>query len=224
MGEVAFDSLAIKAVPGPDLDSALDKAKGVLLSGGAVAFPTESFYGLAVNIMDDVAIRRLFSIKGRQENQPILILIPDKTSLSKYVEEVPGTALKLMDMFWPGGLTLIFRAGAGISPLLTAGTGKIGIRLSGHEVASGLARTTGHPITGTSANKSGQPACVNAREVYDSIGAGLDLILDGGETKGGRGSTILDITTDPPQLIREGMISVKDIEMKTYSRPNLAVK
>lgn len=198
----------VKIDPGAGFEAALNSAKQVLLSGGIVAFPTESFYGLAVNIMDDNAIRRLYSIKERQENQPILILIPNRNSLGNYVEEIPEVALKIMDRFWPGGLTLIFRANDKISPLLTAGTGKIGIRLSGHDVATGLSRTVGYPITGTSANKSGQPACINAREVYDAIGKKLDLILDGGKTKGGKGSTILDVTVDPPLLIREGVVRI----------------
>jgi L-threonylcarbamoyladenylate synthase len=198
----------VKIDPGAGFEAALHIAKQVLLSGGIVAFPTESFYGLAANIMDDNAIRRLYSIKERQENQPILILIPNRNSLGKYVEEIPEIALKIMDRFWPGGLTLIFRANDKISPLLTAGTGKIGIRLSGHNVATGLSQTVGYPITGTSANKSGQPACINAREVYDAIGKELDLILDGGETKGEKGSTILDVTVDPPLLVREGMVRI----------------
>lgn len=198
----------IKIGPGAGFDEALDRAKQILLSGGIVAFPTESFYGLAVNIMNDNAIRRLYSIKGRQKNQPILILIPNRNSLGKYVEEIPEIALKIMDRYWPGGLTLIFKANDKISPLLTAGTGKIGIRLSGHNVATGLSRAVGYPITGTSANKSGQPACINAGEVYDAIGKELDLILDGGETKGDKESTILDVTVDPPLLIREGMVRI----------------
>ncbi len=215
MGEVTDKTIFIKSESGPDLDAALKRAKQVLLSGGTVAFPTESFYGLAVNTRDDKAINRLYSIKKRQKDQPILILIPDRESLSRYVKDISETAVRIMDTYWPGGVTLVFRANNSVSSLLTAGTGKIAVRLSGHKVATGLARAVGCPVTGTSANRSGQPACVSAKEVYDSIGNELDLILDCGETKGGRGSTILDITTDPPQLIREGMVTIKDIESVT---------
>jgi L-threonylcarbamoyladenylate synthase len=203
----------IKIAPGPGFDSALDRAKQILLSGGTVAFPTESFYGLAVNIMDNDAIMRLYSIKGRQKRLPILILIPNRDSLERYVKEIPEIAIKIMDEYWPGGITLIFRANDKISPLLTAETGKIAIRLSSHNVATGLARAVGYPISGTSANKSGQPSCTNAEEVYDAIGKELDMILDGGETRGGKGSTIIDVTIDPPRLIREGMVKLEDIEL-----------
>jgi len=106
----------------------------------------------------------------------------------------------------------LFKAGSGISPLLTSGTGKIGVRISSHPLAAALARAVDSPITGTSANISGKPGCVTAKEVYSSLGRGVDLILDGGETKGGKGSTILDVTVDPPEIIREGMISREQLQ------------
>jgi L-threonylcarbamoyladenylate synthase len=184
----------------------LDEAKKVLLSGGIVAFPTESFYGLAVNAMNEKAIQRLFHIKKRRSNRPILILIHDVNVLPRYVEYIPEVARVLIDRFWPGGLTLIFKAGPNISPLLTAGTGKIGTRLSSHPTATALARSIDGPITGTSANISGQPALLSAEEVYQYLGNKVELILDGGKTKGEKGSTILDITMDPPVILREGMV------------------
>jgi len=190
-----------------DLDACLNRAADVLLSGGVVAFPTESFYGLAVNAMDDKAIHRLFAIKKREMDHPVLILIPSIEVLEKYTEHIPATAHKIIKQFWPGGLTLIFRAGRKISPLLTAGTGKVGIRLSSHPLATSLARVVGVPITGTSANISGQDACRNAEEVYNSLGKEVNIILDGGETQGGKGSTILDVTVTPHGILREGMVS-----------------
>lgn len=185
----------------------LDEAKEILLAGGMVAFPTESFYGLAVNARNEDAIHRLYRVKKRRNDRPILILIHDEHVLARYVEPVPEIARKLIERFWPGGLTLIFRAGPNISPLLTAGTGKIGIRLSSHPVVTALARSIDGPITGTSANTSGQPACINAEEVYQSLGDEIELILDAGEAAGGEGSTILDVTVHPPRILREGMIS-----------------
>ena len=178
----------------------------MILSGGVVAFPTESFYALGVNATDEKAIERLFVIKKRQENQPILILIPTIETLDEYVKTISETARKFIKRFWPGGLTLIFEAGPKISPLLTAETGKIGIRLSSHPVATSLAHEVGLPITGTSANISGQPASTTAEEVYHSLGKDVDLILDAGKTEGGKGSTILDITVVPPKILREGIV------------------
>ena len=195
-----------------ELRNGVDRARHIILSGGIVAFPTESFYGLAVNASDENAIGRLFKIKKRMNNMPVLVLIPSLEYLKGYVADVPEIALRLIGRFWPGGLTLLFKAGSGISPLLTSGTGKIGVRISSHPLAAALARAVDSPITGTSANISGRPGCVTAKEVYYSLGRGVDLILDGGETKGGKGSTILDVTVDPPEIIREGMISREQLQ------------
>lgn len=195
-----------------DLRNGVDRARHIILSGGIVAFPTESFYGLAVNASDENAIGRLFKIKKRLYNMPVLVLIPSLEYLKGYVADVPEIALRLIGRFWPGGLTLLFKAGSGISPLLTADTRKIGVRISSHPLAAALARAVDSPITGTSANISGKPGCVTAKEVYSSLGRDVDLILDGGETKGGKGSTILDVTVDPPEIIREGMISREQLQ------------
>ncbi|MBW1996324.1 MAG: threonylcarbamoyl-AMP synthase [Deltaproteobacteria bacterium] len=195
-----------------DKEAALKKAAGVILSGGIVAYPTESFYGLAASIRDDDAIERLYKIKGREKGKPILILIPCVESLQSYVDDIPDYAQRLIGRFWPGGLTLLFRASEHVSHLLTAGTGKIGIRLSSHPLATGLARAVGMAITGTSANISTQPPCGDAIQVLKSVGKNVDLILDGGKTEGGKGSTIIDVTVEPPVIVREGMIPREVIE------------
>ena len=197
--------------------AALDRACEVLLSGGIVAFPTESFYGLAVDIENLEALEKLFKTKKRDKKNPVLIILPAIDDLKKYVEDIPEQARKLMDKFWPGGLTMLFKANRSISSLLTAGTGKIGIRYSGHPLATELARTIGRPVTGTSSNISGQPPCIKAEEVYNYFGENIDLILDGGPTNGGKGSTILDVTVTPCKIIREGMVSKDDIERARLS-------
>jgi L-threonylcarbamoyladenylate synthase len=194
-------------VTNPDAVAAgLAKAAEVILSGGVVAIPTESFYGLAVNAMDEEAIRRLLSVKRIRESHPILILILTMGTVERLVQGVPPLARRLIDEFWPGGLTLVFHAGERISSLLTGGTGKIGIRLSSHPIASGLAQKAGLPITGTSANPTGEPPCTRAEEVSQALGAEVDVILDGGATEGAVGSTVLDVTVDPPRILREGMV------------------
>jgi L-threonylcarbamoyladenylate synthase len=195
-----------------NLARGLDRARQVIISGGIVAFPTESFYGLGVKASDEEAISRLFRIKKRRDSSPVLVLIPSRDYLTDYVADVPELALRLIDKFWPGGLTLLFRATPDISQLLTAGTGKIGVRLSSHPVASALIKAVGSPITGTSANLSGQAGSVTAEEVCSSLGRAVDLILDGGKTGGGKGSTILDVTVNPPEIIREGMVGREELE------------
>lgn len=189
-----------------NLHTGLLKAADLIRAGGMVAYPTESFYGLAVNAADEEAIQRLFAIKKRRSDHPVLILIHSIEVLDRCVASIPEIAHKLIRQFWPGGLTLVFKAGSNLSPLLSACTGKIGIRLSSHPVATALVKAVGIPITGTSANISGQPACVNAVEVLHSLGKGVDLILNGGATKGAPGSTILDITVTPPKILRQGIV------------------
>ena len=190
----------------------LHEARDVLLSGGIVAFPTESFYGLAVDPMNEEAVDRLFAIKNREPDQPILLLIPGLESINLYASEIPEIAGALIKRFWPGGLTLLFKAMPCISQRLTAGTGKIGLRLSSHPVATALAQSVNAPITGTSANPSGSPACMSAGEAYDYFKEGV-LILDGGRTEGGKGSTIVDVTCSPPGIVREGMISSSRLDL-----------
>ncbi len=203
--------MMIKVDSSGNPEGVINEAGKILLSGGLVAYPTESFYGLAADAANETAIRRLFLAKQRSPGRPVLILIPTVEAVDKYVQHIPPIALQLIKKFWPGGLTLVFEAGPDISPLLTSGTGKIGIRLSSHPVATALARTIHKPITGTSANLSGKPSCRNADEVRRSLGDGVDLILDGGETKGEIGSTVLDVSVDPPRILRQGMVSQDDI-------------
>jgi L-threonylcarbamoyladenylate synthase len=195
-----------------DLRNGVIKAASIIRSGGVVAFPTESFYGLGVSATNEKAVQRLFDMKKREENQPILLLIPSVNLLSQYVIHIPPIAHQLIGEFWPGGLTLLFRADPSLPHLLTSGTGKIGLRLSSHPVATALAQTVGAPITGTSANISSQAPCSSAEAVCHSLGKSVDFILDGGETEGGKGSTILDITVDPPVVLREGMVSLEQLE------------
>ncbi len=202
----------IKVDPSRDFQNAINKASDILLAGGLVAYPTESFYGLAVDSTNENAIRRLFLLKQRSPGRPLLILIPSVEALDQYVAHIPPIAHQLIDKFWPGALTLVFEAGQKVSSLLTAGTDKIGIRLSPHPVATALAQAIGTPITGTSANISGKPACRNAGEVSASFKEWVDLILDGGETKGRVGSTVLDITVRPPKVLREGMVQKSALE------------
>jgi L-threonylcarbamoyladenylate synthase len=192
---------------GNHLKMQAEEAAEILKSGGLVAYPTESFYGLAADADNETAILRLFRVKKREAGEPVLLLIPSVESLKRYAANVPETAKRLMDAFWPGGLTLVLEARKEVSVLLTAGTGKIGIRLSCHPVATALAQATGSAITGTSANISGEPPCNTSRGVALALEKGVDRILDGGETPGRKPSTVLDVTTRPHAVLREGMIS-----------------
>jgi len=188
------------------------QALRILQTGGGVAFPTETFYGLAVDAMNSGAVERIFQIKGRHFNNPIALIMGSKYNIGNLVHEIPVGGQKLMQTFWPGPLTLLFQASPRINPRLNAGTGKIGIRVSSHPIADNLANAMNGLITATSANLSGTSECNTAGEVLSELGDHIDLLIDGGETPGGRGSTFLDITVNPPTCLREGAIPLSRIQ------------
>ncbi len=201
--------------PDGSFKNLLERASSVILAGGALAYPTETFYGLGVDAWNEAAVERLFAIKGRGFNHPVSVIIGSADQLPGLVGSVPEAAQKLMDAFWPGPLTIVFPASKGVSARLTAGTGRIGIRLSGHEFARRLALKAGRPITATSANLSGAPECREADAVQDQIGDRIDAVVDLGEKGGPVGSTIIDATGDKPVILRPGRVSREEIERKT---------
>jgi L-threonylcarbamoyladenylate synthase len=191
--------------------SAIQTAGQILSRNGIVIFPAACLYGVAANALSPEAVEKVFSLKQRPQDNPILVLVRNRAMLERLVNSVPPQADILMESFWPGGLTLVFDAADHISPQLTAGTGKIGIRMPRHPVARALARSVDLPITGTSANLSGAPGCTRVQDLAPSILEQADLILDAGEVKGGMGSTIADVTTTPVKILREGAVSAHDI-------------
>ena len=197
----------LKADGGVSEETALSRAAEILAGGGVIAYPTETFYGLGADATNENAIRKIYDLKGRNFTNPISIIIACKENLTPLVDEVPDCALKLIKAFWPGPLTVVFKASAQISPLLTAQTGKIGIRVSSNACAMAIARKLGGPLTATSANLTGAPECSTASEVIRQIGDKIDAVVDGGKTAGGLGSTLIDVTAAPPQILREGVIS-----------------
>ena len=194
----------------PDQDT-IGKAAVLIKTGGLVVFPTSSFYGLGAEAFNAEAVDKVFRIKKRDFQKPILILIPCLADLAPLVRSIPNTATRLMEAFWPGGLTLVFHAAAPVPSNLTGYTGKIGIRLGSHPVASALAKTVGGPITGTSANLSGKEGCTSVAEIDSDIKDHVDLVLDAGRLGGVRGSTVVDVAVDPPEILREGDINAERI-------------
>jgi len=190
----------------PEADR-IGEGVALLKRGGVIAFPTETFYGLGADAGNERSIKQIFGIKGRDFRNPIPLIIGKKEDLSGLVEDIPALAETLITRFWPGPLTLVFEASGRVNPGLTAGTGKIGIRISSHPIAMALAEALGGPITATSANLSGKKECSSAGDVLDQLGGRLDGVIDGGLTAGGLGSTILDVTCDPPRILRHGAIS-----------------
>jgi len=189
-----------------------EQAVMVLNEGGIVGFPTETFYGLGVDIFNDQAVDSLFRLKKRDYSKPILVLISDLNMLSGIVSEVPSMYENLMERFWPGPLTLIFPASANLSPLITGSTNTVGVRISPHPVAAELCRRWGRPLTATSANLSGGIPASNVKEVVEIFGDNINYVVDGGNTPGNKCSTVVGMDKSGLCLIRQGQIEFGEIE------------
>jgi L-threonylcarbamoyladenylate synthase len=188
---------------------ALSEAVRVLRQGGVVAFPTETFYGLAVDARSRAACDRLLALKGRPEDKALPCVISGVPQLEDVAARLDPAALVLAKTFWPGPLTLVVEAKPGYAA--AAPDGSIAVRASGLRLAREVPRSFGAPVTSTSANRSGSPAARTAAEAIESIGEGVDLVLDGGACAGGRPSTIVDVRQSNPRLVREGRISFDDV-------------
>lgn len=197
----------------PEVSTATtDRIQSLLLSGGVIGFPTDTFYGLGADPHNPDALAKIFKLKQRAPDKPLLVLIPSLKYLETLTFKVNDNARRLMERFWPGPLTLVFSAAPGVPEILTAGTGTIGIRFPAEDFVRRFLAALGQPLTAPSANISGEPEPRTAREVQAAFDAGLDIIVDGGPAPGGQLSTVLDTTTDPPTLIREGAVSRNDLE------------
>lgn len=179
--------------------------------GQVVAYPTETFYGLGVDVMNERAIKRLYDLKRRDVSLPIAILVADMPMLESCVERLPDAARALMRAFWPGPLTILFPAGPKISKSLTTNTGKIGLRISSHPIATALVRGLGRPITTTSANLSGFPPSCNIKHVQKYFGDRLSAVIDGGECAPTRGSTVVDVSDETMAIVRDGAIPAEEV-------------
>jgi L-threonylcarbamoyladenylate synthase len=202
-----------QAVSAVELAEAADRIR----SGGIVAFPTETFYGLAVDPFNASALERLFLLKDRASDKPVLCLIGKLEGLDLLVKTIPPHYQRLLDMFWPGPLTMVFDGINGLPGMLTDDRGTVGVRCSSHPVARELAIAAGGVITGTSANPSGMSAAVNAGQVAGMFPEGIDQIIDGGPVPGGSGSTIIGLEGEGVKLIRDGQIPLDKIREAMHS-------
>jgi len=184
----------------------------VLRGGGVVAFPTDTVYGLGASVFGRKGVERVFRVKERPPHLPLPVLVADVSDLAGLVAEVPKLALKLAEHFWPGGLTLVLRRGPLAPPWVTAGGETVAVRIPDHPLALALVRGLGAPLTGTSANRSGQPSPVTAAEVRQQLGDRVDLFMEGGRPPRGLESTVLDISGAAPRLLREGTIARLELE------------
>ncbi|KAB2381225.1 L-threonylcarbamoyladenylate synthase [Bacillus toyonensis] len=190
----------------------LQEAARLLRENEAVAFPTETVYGLGANAMNDEAIAKIFEAKGRPSDNPLIVHIGTKSQLDGIVNEIPPVAEKLMEHFWPGPLTIILPRKEGISEKVTAGLNTVGVRMPDHPVALALIEEANVPVAAPSANRSGRPSPTLASHVYEDLNGKIAGIVDGGATGVGVESTVIDCTSEIPTILRPGGITKEQLE------------
>ncbi|MDP2090318.1 MAG: L-threonylcarbamoyladenylate synthase [Candidatus Gracilibacteria bacterium] len=189
----------------------IKKAASIIKNGGVVAFPTETVYGLGANIYNKDAIMRIFEIKGRASDNPLIVHIDNIDKLTTLAIEIPKITYELAKKFWPGPLTIVFKKSDSVINEVSAGSDTVAIRIPNNSIAIELLKIANVPIAAPSANLSGKPSPTKASHVKDDLLNKVDYILDGGETIIGVESTVIDITVSPPILLRPGGVSLEEL-------------
>jgi L-threonylcarbamoyladenylate synthase len=187
-------------------DAAVKRAAELLRRGGVVALPTETVYGLAANALDERAVARIFQIKGRAANNPVIVHVAGMEMAKRCVNGWTPNAEKLAKAFWPGPLTLVLPRAKEIPDPVTAGGATVGVRWPGHPFIQAVIRVCGFPLAAPSANLSRRVSPTSAGHVYKQLGDNISMIVDGGQSQVGIESTVLDLTVSPPEILRPGMI------------------
>jgi L-threonylcarbamoyladenylate synthase len=201
----------------PD-EEQLSRAAQVIQTGGLVAFPTETVYGLGANALDEGAIGRVYAVKSRPWASPLIVHVSDQAMARSVTIEWPPIAQVLAARFWPGPLTMVLKKAPIVPGLVTAGLETVGVRIPSHPLALELIRRSGVPIAAPSANRFSQLSPTRAEHVQQSLGDAIDFILDGGPTQVGIESTVVSLWRDPPVILRPGMVSQTDLESATGVR------
>src|SRR5438270_11204169 len=187
-------------------DEAVRRAVEKLRSGGVVALPTETVYGLAANALDAAAVQRIFEIKGRPAHNPIIVHVAGMEMAKQCVADWPPVADRLATAFWPGPLTLVLSRSDAITAIVTAGGPTVGVRWPSHPFIQAVIRECGFPLAAPSANPSNCISPTNAEHVRKQLGSKISLIVDGGQCQVGIESTVVDVSVMPPRVLRPGMI------------------
>lgn len=191
--------------------SVLRKASALLREGGLVAFPTETVYGLGANGLDNKAVKRIFEAKGRPSDNPLILHISDVKELDKLVTSIPENAVKLMNRFWPGPMTMVLKKSFQVPEAVTAGLDTVAVRMPDHDIARLLIRYAGVPVAAPSANLSGKPSPTSADHVIEDLMGRVEIIIDGGSVSIGVESTVIDVNYSHVTVLRPGGITVEQI-------------
>lgn len=203
----------------PPTDEGLAVAGDLLRGGGLVAFPTETVYGLGANALDPAAVVRVFAAKGRPEDNPLIVHIPDGSELERVARDIPPLARTLAASFWPGPLTMVLQAAPGVPRETTGGLDTVAVRVPDHPVAIALLREAGVPVAAPSANRSGRPSPTAADHVMADLGGRIDAVVDGGPCTIGVESTVVDVRNPDPMVLREGAVTREDLGLTDDSAP-----
>ena len=191
--------------------AAVGQAAEILRRGGLLAIPTETVYGLGADGLNEDAVRHIFEAKGRPQDNPLILHIPDAGWLARYCKNVPETAYRLAERFWPGPLTMILSKADCVPLVTTAGLDTVGMRCPDHAVTRAIIAAAGVPVAAPSANTSGRPSCTSAAHVREDMDGKIDGVVDGGACRVGVESTIIDLTCTPPRLLRPGGLPLEDL-------------
>jgi L-threonylcarbamoyladenylate synthase len=189
----------------------VEETVSLIKSGGVILYPTDTIYGLGCNALNEEAVERIYTIKKRPGNQPMLVLIHAVDVLDALVEDLSSNAQKLINKFWPGPVTFVFRAKSSVPRYIQSEDGKIGIRLPNHEFCRQISQLSGAPVLSTSANISGLPQTGNVRILREVFARKVDLFIDAGNCNSITVSTIVDVTGSEPILLRDGVITYEEI-------------
>jgi len=210
-------TVVISLDPAAPDQQALAEAVRVLRGGGLVAFPTETVYGLGANALDAAAAAGIFAAKGRPANNPLIVHLAEADQVHQVAADWPEPAMRLAQRFWPGPLTLVLPKRATVPDVVTAKGPTVAVRVPAHPLAQALLRAADLPIAAPSANRSTELSPTRAEHVLRSLDGRIDILLDGGPTSGGIESTVLDLTTTPPRVLRPGPIGITELEAEVGS-------
>ena len=195
-----------------EIEDKISAAAKILREGGLVAIPTETVYGLGANGLDPNAVNRIFEAKGRPQDNPLILHVTGAQWLPRYCRDIPPIAYVLARKFWPGPLTMILKRSPVVPDETTAGLDTVAVRCPNHPVTLSIIREAGIPIAAPSANTSGRPSCTTAQDVLEDMDGKIEGVVDGGACTVGVESTILDLTCEPPRLLRPGGLPLEDLE------------
>lgn len=206
-----METLVVKINKDKIEEKSIEEATNIIKNGGLVAFPTETVYGLGANGLDEGAVSKIFKAKGRPQDNPLILHVHSMEQIKDLVIEIPQIAITVMEEFWPGPLTILFKRSNRVPDIITAGLDTVALRMPKNDIALSLIRESNCPIAAPSANISGRPSPTSSSHVIQDLMGKVDMIIDGGMTGIGLESTVLDLSGDMPMILRPGGVTLEEL-------------